>query len=88
MLNVYKLAGLIYVYLLSLPSWECGLKLSLSCWPCAQNPVTPYVGVWIEIHPFIRSLEAGLIQRFTNILSLFESHFSLEYAIIYRKMED
>ena len=53
-----------------------------------RGAVTPYVGVWIEIHPFIRSLEAGLIQRFTNILSLFESHFSLEYAIIYRKMED
>lgn len=26
MLNIYKFMKLIYVYLRSLPSWECGLK--------------------------------------------------------------
>ena len=38
---------------LSLPAWECGLKLKLFTEPIRKSRVTPCVGVWIEI--FYRS---------------------------------
>ena len=33
----------------SLPSWECGLKSDCLLVPLKKHPVTPFVGVWIEI---------------------------------------
>ena len=33
----------------SLPSWECGLKLTDEETERQQDRVTPFVGVWIEI---------------------------------------
>ena len=35
--------------ILSLPAWECGLKLYLTAVVDTQDDVTPCVGVWIEI---------------------------------------
>ena len=35
----------------SLPAWECGLKLCTFLHIRRAEPVTPCVGVWIEIHP-------------------------------------
>ena len=35
----------------SLPSWECGLKFVKNTKEISPNPVTPLVGVWIEILP-------------------------------------
>ena len=35
--------------LLSLPSWECGLKQDLLLCQILNKNVTPFVGVWIEI---------------------------------------
>ena len=37
--------------LASLPSWECGLKLSVFDDWMKRVMVTPLVGVWIETHP-------------------------------------
>ena len=37
----------------SLPSWECGLKSSLSTTTLLYLIVTPFVGVWIEISSMI-----------------------------------
>ena len=34
---------------MSLPSWECGLKLSIQHRNICRRSVTPFVGVWIEI---------------------------------------
>ena len=55
--------------LMSLPSWECGLKFQgLRCL-CSPDSVTPFVGVWIEIgqpqlqihfHSSLPSWECGL----------------------------
>ena len=36
--------------LLSLPAWECGLKLYILRATKQQKEVTPCVGVWIEIN--------------------------------------
>ena len=33
----------------SLPAWECGLKLDMMEFKDGRNTVTPCVGVWIEI---------------------------------------
>ena len=41
--NAYKLVEM------SLPVWECGLKLMDKWIKYNPNPVTPCVGVWIEI---------------------------------------
>ena len=35
---------------MSLPSWECGLKYWKRSKRHRCNRVTPFVGVWIEIH--------------------------------------
>ena len=35
--------------LLSLPLWECGLKLVQGLWRHGDENVTPFVGVWIEM---------------------------------------
>ena len=35
--------------MLSLPLWECGLKLRLSLIVAVASTVTPFMGVWIEI---------------------------------------
>ena len=35
--------------MLSLPSWECGLKLICEIVSRLETKVTPFVGVWIEI---------------------------------------
>ena len=58
-----------WLILLSLPSWECGLKFQgLRCL-CSPDSVTPFVGVWIEIgqpqlqihfHSSLPSWECGL----------------------------
>ena len=37
--------------ILSLPSWECGLKSISQLHSIIATNVTPFVGVWIEIHP-------------------------------------
>ena len=56
--------------LLSLPSWECGLKSDQYSMFMAGENVTPFVGVWIEIDqktdietiilPSLPSWECGL----------------------------
>ena len=33
---------------MSLPTWECGLKLAYDAHIFLQSEVTPHVGVWIE----------------------------------------
>ena len=38
-----------WLILLSLPSWECGLKYDFTCVPLLVVVVAPFVGVWIEI---------------------------------------
>ena len=38
-----------YLYLRSLPAWECGLKYHEAACPYVIHGVTPCVGVWIEI---------------------------------------
>ncbi len=36
-------------FLMSLPAWECGLKYNLCDNSASFVPVTPCVGVWIEM---------------------------------------
>ena len=57
----------------SLPTWECGLKYLYQLQSPDQNNVTPYVGVWIEIHRF-----SGTIN---NRLSLPTWECGLKFAI-------
>ena len=44
-----QLQGLRSLFLLSLPSRECGLKSSYTCHELWEAIVTPFAGVWIEI---------------------------------------
>ena len=41
-----------WLILLSLPSWECGLKFAIMNGNTVPNTVAPFVGVWIEIKFF------------------------------------
>ena len=44
--------------LLSLPLWECGLKYLQWPEPYFHHPVTPFMGVWIEMKPLQRKAES------------------------------
>ena len=58
---------LIYVYLQSLPSWECGLKSFLRDLPAPQQSVTPFVGVWIEIGKVDGAFEEDGVTPFVGV---------------------
>ena len=49
----------ICIYLLSLPSWERGLKLLPQNWTAGSGNVAPLVGAWIEIHGFVMRIHPG-----------------------------
>ena len=42
-------------HLLSLPSWECGLKFTVEMNLTVEEYVAPLVGVWIEIYQTLKS---------------------------------
>ncbi len=46
---LYKNKQIFCAILLSLLSWERGLKFCRSCLPCSGQMVAPLVGAWIEI---------------------------------------
>ena len=46
---LYEITEIYCIILLSLPSWERGLKLLWWLWHHQTAPVAPFVGAWIEI---------------------------------------
>ena len=87
-----------WLILLSLPSWECGLKLSHHKRLAVLSYVTPFVGVWIEItvvqisciatNASLPSWECGLKSHSSHLstlpsLSLPSWECGLKYKSIY-----
>ena len=56
-----------WLILLSLPSWECGLKFSSQSDVFQRDRVAPFVGVWIEIVYDLEDVEEVSVAPFVGV---------------------
>ena len=56
-----------WLILLSLPSWECGLKFGKEVHYTIADTVTPFVGVWIEIDLWESSVSPMQVTPFVGV---------------------
>ena len=63
----FDISALDPAYITSHPLWVCGLKLKIAGIIAVAAPVTPFMGVWIEIQNRLSYRQMDLVTPFMGV---------------------